>query len=66
MSGQDKDAIWAALLYFGMNMWCDQPVKAYKDYSTGELGLIAVADHLPCGSNYESDGNFGAAIKARS
>ena len=66
MANQNKDTIWAALLHFGMNMWCDQTVKSYKDYSPEELGLIAVADHLPCGSNYESDGNFGAAIKARS
>ena len=40
------DFIWAALLHFGMNMWCDQPVKAYKDYTPEELDLIAVADHL--------------------
>ena len=46
MSNQNKDMIWAALLHFGMNMWCDQPVKAYKDYTQEELDLIAVADHL--------------------
>ena len=37
MENQDKDTIWAALLHFGMNMWCDQPVKAYKDYTQEEL-----------------------------
>ena len=38
MSNQNKDMIWAALLHFDMNMWCDQPVKAYKDYTQEELG----------------------------
>ena len=46
MENQGKDTIWAALLHFGMNMWCDQPVKAYKDYTQEDLDLIAVADHL--------------------
>ena len=46
MANQNKDTIWAALLHFGTNMWNDQPVKEYKDYSPYELSLIAVADHL--------------------
>ena len=46
MANQGKDTIWAALLHFGMNMWNDQPVKAYKNYTQEELDLISVADHL--------------------
>ena len=46
MEKQGKDTIWAALLHFGMNMWCDQPVKEYKDFTPYELSLISVADHL--------------------
>ena len=43
---QDKDTIWAALLHFGINMWCDQPIKAYKDYSQEDLAMLSAADHL--------------------
>ena len=46
MEKHDKDTIWAALLHFGINMWCDQPVKAYKDYSPEDLAMLASADHL--------------------
>ena len=46
MEKQDKDTIWAALLHFGINMWCDQPVKAYKDYSPEDLAMLSTADHL--------------------
>ena len=46
MANKDKDTIWAALLHFGANMWGDQPVKEYKDFSPYELSLISVADHL--------------------
>lgn len=46
MAKQDKDTIWAELLHFGLNMWNDQPVKAYKDFTPYELSLISVADHL--------------------
>ena len=46
MEKHDKDTIWAALLHFGINMWCDQPVKAYKDYSPEDLAMLSAADHL--------------------
>ena len=48
MANQSNDTVWAALLHFGTNMWCDQPVKKYKDYTPEELALISVADELRC------------------
>ena len=46
MANKNKDTIWAALLHFGLNMWNDQPIKEYKNFTPYELSLESVADHL--------------------
>ena len=46
MAQPRQDTIWAELLHFGLNMWNDQPVKEYKNFTPYELSLISVADHL--------------------
>ena len=45
MVKQDKDIIWA-VLHFGLNMWNDQPLREYKNFTPYELSLESVADHL--------------------
>lgn len=54
MTGKKDDFIWAVLLHFGTNMWCDQPIARYE---TGEdlskltdedLALNTASDRLRC------------------
>jgi len=42
----NEHKIWAVLLHFGANMWCDQRIESYKNMTREELDLETAADHL--------------------
>ena len=37
---------WGMLFHLGTNMWCDQPVSEWGQYSPEELDLVCAADHV--------------------